>query len=163
MLFRSHCDQEIFATPCIGEGDGNPPQCSCLENPRDGGAWWAAVYGVAQSRARQRRLSSRSGIEDVLTESLRKVQEKRFVLHTPQEGRPIKETSFYENFRNHLCGLLSTLGPCHILNVLIVVQLLSSVWLFATPWAVARQAPLSSTISWSLFKFIPIELVMPSN
>ena len=35
---------------CIGEGNGNPLQCSCLENPRDGGAWWAAVYGVAQSR-----------------------------------------------------------------------------------------------------------------
>ena len=37
---------------CIGEGNGNPPQCSCLANPRDGGAWWAAVYGVAQSRTR---------------------------------------------------------------------------------------------------------------
>ena len=37
---------------CIGEGHGNPPQCSCLENPRDGGAWWAAVYGVTQSRTR---------------------------------------------------------------------------------------------------------------
>ena len=36
---------------CTGEGNGNPVQCSCLENPRDGmGAWWAAVYGVAQSR-----------------------------------------------------------------------------------------------------------------
>ena len=34
---------------CIGEGNGNPLQCSCLENPRDGGAWWAAFYGVAQS------------------------------------------------------------------------------------------------------------------
>ena len=43
-----------------GEGNGNPPQCSCLENPRDGGAWWAAVYGVAQSRARLKRLSSSS-------------------------------------------------------------------------------------------------------
>ena len=37
---------------CIGEGNDNPLQCSCLENPRDGGAWWAAVYGVAQSRTR---------------------------------------------------------------------------------------------------------------
>ena len=42
----------------IGEGNGNPLQCSCLENPRDGGAWWAAVYGVAQSRTRLKRLSS---------------------------------------------------------------------------------------------------------
>ena len=39
-----------FSFSCIGEGNGNPLQCSCLENPRDGGAWWAAVYGVAQSR-----------------------------------------------------------------------------------------------------------------
>ena len=44
----------------IGEGNGNPLQCSCLENPRDGGAWWAAVYGVAWSRTRLKRLSSSS-------------------------------------------------------------------------------------------------------
>ena len=41
-----------FSLSCIGEGNGNPLQCSCLENPRDGGAWWAAVCGVAQSRTR---------------------------------------------------------------------------------------------------------------
>ena len=41
-----------FPLSCIGEGNGNPLQCSCLENPRDGRAWWAAVYGVAQSRTR---------------------------------------------------------------------------------------------------------------
>ena len=39
-----------FSLSCIGEGNGNPLQCSCLENPRDRGAWWAAVYGVAQSQ-----------------------------------------------------------------------------------------------------------------
>ena len=43
---------------CIGKGNGNPLQCSCLENPRDGGAWWASVYGVAQSRTRLKWLSS---------------------------------------------------------------------------------------------------------
>ena len=41
-----------FSLSCIGEGNGNPLHCSCLEDPRDGGAWWAAVYGVAQSRTR---------------------------------------------------------------------------------------------------------------
>ena len=41
-----------FSLSCIGEGNGNPLQCSCLENSRDGGVWWAAVYGVAQSRTR---------------------------------------------------------------------------------------------------------------
>ena len=44
----------------IGEGNGNPLQCSCLENPGDGGAWWAAVYGIAQSRTRLKQLSSSS-------------------------------------------------------------------------------------------------------
>ena len=43
-----------FSLSCIGEGNGNPLQCSCLENPRDGGAWGAAVSGVAQSRTRLR-------------------------------------------------------------------------------------------------------------
>ena len=46
-----------FSFSCIGEGNGNPLQYSCLENPRDGVAWWAAVYGVAQSRTRLKRLS----------------------------------------------------------------------------------------------------------
>ena len=51
-----------FSLSCIGEGNGNPLQCSCLENPRDGGAWWAAVSGVAQSRTRLKRLSSSSSL-----------------------------------------------------------------------------------------------------
>ena len=49
-----------FSLSCIGEGNGNPLQCSCLENPRDGGAWRAAVYGVPQSRTWLKRLSSSS-------------------------------------------------------------------------------------------------------
>ena len=49
-----------FSLSCIGEGNGNPLQCSSLENPMDGEAWWAAVYGVAQSRTRLKRLSSSS-------------------------------------------------------------------------------------------------------
>ena len=49
-----------FLLSCIGEGNGNPLQCSCLENPRDRGAWWVAVSGVAQSRTRLKRLSSSS-------------------------------------------------------------------------------------------------------
>ena len=87
---------------CLGEGNGNPLQCSCLENPRDGGAWWAAVCGVAQGRTRL----------------------------TPT-----------------LCCCCSV----------------AKSWLFVTPWTAARQYPLSSTISQSLFKFMSIELVMLSN
>ena len=54
---RFHFD---FSLSCIGEGNGNPLQCFCLENPRDGEAWWTAVYGVAQSRTRLKRPSSSS-------------------------------------------------------------------------------------------------------
>ena len=52
------CTHSVSFCTIYGEGNGNPLQCSCLENPRDGGAWWAAVYGVAQSRTRLKRLSS---------------------------------------------------------------------------------------------------------
>ena len=51
-----------FSLSCIGEGKENPLQCFCLENPRDGGAWWAAVYGVGQSRTRLKWLSSSSSM-----------------------------------------------------------------------------------------------------
>ena len=54
-----------FSLSCIGGGNGNPLQCSCLENPRDGGAWWAAVSGVAQSRTRLKRLSSSSSASEM--------------------------------------------------------------------------------------------------
>ena len=55
-----------FSLSCIGEGNGNPLQCSCLENPRGGGAWWAAVSEVAQSRTRLKRLSSGSSERGLL-------------------------------------------------------------------------------------------------
>ena len=73
-----------FSLSCTGEGNGNPLQCSCLENPRDGRAWWAAVYGVAQSRTRLKRLSSSS---------------REF------PGHPLVSTQCF-----HYCGLASTPG-----------------------------------------------------
>ena len=57
-----------FSLSCTGEGNGNPLQCSCLENPRDGGAWWAAVYGVAQSRTQLKQLSSNSSSSSIVGE-----------------------------------------------------------------------------------------------
>ena len=59
-----------FSLWCIGEGNGNPLQCSCLGNPRDGGAWWAAVYGVAQSRTQLKRLSSSSNYSNSVERNL---------------------------------------------------------------------------------------------
>ena len=69
----SHRVQNDWATSlsvsCIGEENGNPLQLSCLENPRDGGTWWAAVYGVAQSRTRLKRLSSSSRASSITVKS----------------------------------------------------------------------------------------------
>ena len=55
-----HDSETSLSLSCIGEGHGNPLQCSCLENPRDRGAWWVAVYAVTRSRTRLKRLSSSS-------------------------------------------------------------------------------------------------------
>ena len=65
-----------FSLSCIGEGHGNPLQCSCLENPRDGGAWWAAVCGVAQSRIWLKRLSNSSSRKENIVK-LKDRQKKR--------------------------------------------------------------------------------------
>ena len=62
LLRVGHDWETSLSLSCIGEGHGNPLQCSCLENPRDRGTWWAAVYGVAQSRTWLKRLSSSSSI-----------------------------------------------------------------------------------------------------
>ena len=73
-----------FSLSCIGEGNGNPLQCSCLENPRDGGAWWAAVSGVAQSRTRLKRLSSSSSSSSRVWQSTMK---GRFVFNSIKFSR----------------------------------------------------------------------------
>ena len=72
-----------FSLSWIGEGNGNPLQCSCLENPRDGGAWWAAVYGVSQSWTRLKRLSSSSS-----SSSSRDLQECRYLTSRTQDLTP---------------------------------------------------------------------------
>ena len=66
-----------FSLSCIGEGNGHPLQCSCLENPKDGGAWWAAIYGVAQSRTRLKRLSSSSSSRDLF----KKIRDTKGTFH----------------------------------------------------------------------------------
>ena len=78
-----------FSLSCIGEGNGNPLQCSCLQNPRDGGAWWAAVYGVAQSQSRLKRLSSSSSL-DSLSQGPAGASWRHFSPRSiPMEGNPI--------------------------------------------------------------------------
>ena len=83
-----------FSLSCIGEGNGNPLQCSCLENPRDGEAWWAAVYGVTQSRTQLERLSRLFGhcIFKCLSNFIRVTELKSFCLY-------IKESITSKSYR----------------------------------------------------------------
>ena len=110
-----------FSLWCIGEGNGNPHQCSCLENPRDGGAWWAAVYGVAQSRTRLKWLSSSSSnafrrglLEEKLQQGLEVVREwakwvskKRTFQPWERESTKAPGQSVSEGFKEQWGGLHS--------------------------------------------------------
>ena len=90
-----------FSLSCTGEGNGNPLQCSCLENPRDGGAWWAAVCGVAQSRTRLKRLSSSSSMSAAY-EAKNKPRELTAVLSLGPEA-PQHSAFSFPPFRVFLC------------------------------------------------------------
>ena len=82
-----------FSLSCIGEGNGNPLQCSCLENPRDRGAWWAAVYGVSQSRTRLKRLSSSSGRSGPTDDLNVEISSQKLSNNSQHNGRPAKAPS----------------------------------------------------------------------
>ena len=109
-----------FSLLCIGEGNGNPLQCSCLENPRDGRAWWAAIYGVAQSQTRLRRRSSSSSRKDVSSRCL-------FGQHS-------------------MAGGCMCVCVCVCLCVCVLSHF-SRIQLFVTLWTVAYQALLSMRFS----------------
>ena len=107
-----------FSLSCIGEGNGNPLQCSFLENPKDGGAWWAAVSGVAQSRTRLKRLSSSSS-------SSRDLMKKTPGFNKCPRVGPGKRS----------------LGLLHQVTLLLLLSRFSRVRLCATPETAAHQAP----------------------
>ena len=107
-----------FSVSCIGEGNGNPLQCSCLENPRDGGAWWAAVYGVAQSQTWLKRLSSSSSStkpstcqhsELKISEEMREWRNSSVIIqfgcyhlqiHIMSENKATKKNNFKTSYKN---------------------------------------------------------------
>ena len=77
-----------FSLSCIEEGNGNPLQCPCLENPRDGGAWWAAIYGAAQSWTGLKRLNSSSS--NKVTRHMLDIQKAIAFLYTSNRQLEIK-------------------------------------------------------------------------
>ena len=103
---------------CTGEGNGNLLQCSCLENPRDGGACWAAVYEVAQSRTRLKRLSSSSSMISMLKVLMYKVDCKQEQINSVSREMEIPRKNQEEmlvikstltEMKNALGGLISRL------------------------------------------------------
>ena len=73
-----------FSLSCIGEGNGNTLQCSCLENPRDGGGWWASVYGVAQNQTQLKRLSSSSSSSSIQLDNKTKTSNVEMEIESEQ-------------------------------------------------------------------------------
>ena len=144
-----------FSLSCNGEGNGNPLQYSCLENPRDKGAWWAAVYGVTQSRTRLKWLSSSSEPRHltyviclILPTTLRR---RNCYLHVIQQMRKWAWGDIKIEGKRNWCSTLKSME-----NV-VAVQLLSHIKLFAIPWIAAHQASLSTTNPQSLLKLMSIE------
>ena len=116
-----------FSLSCIGEGNGNPLQCFFLENPRDGGAWWAAGYGVARSRTRLKRLSSSSST--LKGEFWTWQSNYSFELEVQKQNNKMLHVYL------HTCVYVWR------------VKSLSRVRLFVTSWTVTYQAPLSMGFS----------------
>ena len=143
-----------FSLSCIGEGNGNPLQCSSLENPKDGGAWWAAVYGVAQSQTLLKWLSNSSIniLHWVFTRNVFLLSNDFF--HSVWVHSLLSFTAWdtQEMFWMFFFFFKSLLFFCQC-----------CVRLFVTLWTAAHQASLSFTISWILLKLMSTELVMPSN
>ena len=158
-----------FSLSCIGEGNGNPLQCSCLENPRDGGTWWAAVYGVAQGRTRLKRLSS-SSTRSKTTREVLEVKQASLVAQTVKNLPAMQETQVLslgqegpleKGMTTHSSILAwrmpRTEQPGGLQSSSVQFSSLSRVQLFATPWTTACQVSLSITNSWSLLKLMSIQ------
>ena len=148
-----------------GVGNGNPLQHSYLGNPVDRGAWWPTVHGVSKNWTWLSTPHLNLGNCIILSPKYK--TERRFFFspqcheHGPfliaKQGR-VRRISPQSKGRSHM---LTSSPPLE--KVFAVVQSLSRVWLFASPWTAACQSSLSFIISQSLLKLMPIESVMPSN
>jgi len=140
-----------------GEANGNPLQYSCLANPMEGGAWWAAVHGVAKSQTQLSNFTFSFHFHALEKEMARTLQCS--CLENPRErGAWWAAVYGVAQSRTQLKWLSSSIP-----SLFSSVQLLSHVQLFATLWIAACQTSLSITKFWSLLKLLCIESVMPSS
>ena len=161
-----------FSLSCIGEGNGNPLQCSCLESPRDWGAWWAAIYGVAQIRTRLKQLHSSSSSITTFTKNIiiylglehfatcnwhhenKKHRKGHHNLHPVTDSQSLTPLARCSSvvvkkllFSCHMLFLshayiLTSPVSTHTPNC-VCVCICAHVWLFVIPWTVAHHACLS--------------------
>ena len=144
---------------CIGEGNGTPLQCSCLENPRDWGAWWAALYGVSQSQTWLKRLSSSSSSSLTLTEAPVSIKISSFTNENYDVASlsiSFQVTQIWSNSQ-HFSKICAP--PATHMRACCMLSHFSCVWLFLTLWTEDCQAPLSMGFSgqesWSGLAFPP--------
>ena len=136
-----------FSHSCIGEGNGNPLQYSCLENLRDGGALWAAIYGVAQSQTQLKRLSSSSAI---LANSSWAPCQARWVIWSCLTIASWGKYCFYLYGRWGNCGLWMS-EVVRLLSNEVVIRILN-IWLSTTiVWLVVSKVKTTRWISHSSF------------
>ena len=154
-----------FSLSCIGEGNGNPLQCSCLENPRIRGAWWAAVYGVAQSWTRLKWLSSSSSSQNA--EALSSPGKCVFSLRSFSVilSWLIMNTlfAFFTSLSEFFTSQLEFPGNagCDRLNSFVAESL--CVWLFCNPVDCSPQAPLHGISHVRILELVAISYSMVSS
>ena len=124
-----------FSLSCIGEGNGNPLQCSCLENPRDGAAWWAVVYGLAQSRTWLKRLSSSSSSQLPEVNSLK--QGICLIFHHIAQNFGYKSTE--ERSLLHPGCMLNGFLPLRFVSFNLGRYLINESWMSTHPASIKRK------------------------
>ena len=133
--------KDHFSLSRIGEGNGNPLQCSCLKNPRDRGAWWAAIYGIAQSWTRLKRLSNSSSSKGGRIHKISDIWAAlnwwiKFHWRNTKWRQSTLEIKIWRCLQAFETTRLEFSS----------FQSLSCVRLFVTPWVAARQASLSENV-----------------
>ena len=146
---RLHFD---FSLSCIGEGNGNPLQCSCLENPRDGEPGGLPSMGSHRVGHDWSDLAAAAGFNFFIV----------LIIFPGKHCNPEEVLRTRAELRNEGPGAKRNENTMSQVK-LVFVQSLSCVLLFVTLWTATCQASLSSTISWILLKFLSISLMMPSN
>ena len=159
----------LFFYVHLREGNGDPNQYSCLENPMDGGPWWTAVHGVPKKLDTTERLHFHFSLSCIGEGTGNALQCSWGI---PGMGEPGGLPSMGSHRVRHDWSNLAASCSCYLLfndhrekkmPIVVVVKWLGRVWLFVTPWTAACQASPSFTISQNLLKLTSVESVMPSN